>query len=643
MSNQQVKRLNYTSVSISNDELNTSNRRLNAKTTIGRHNLIKPKFNSENKHQKLMYEKSSNKGSNTNLSRIIKNKNLYNQSNSSLNKTLKADANVTVSQDNLIDLKNNRAILSTITNKNLSKFDRKSSASNQIISKSQSTSLSNPTLFRSKSTPNLNQKKISSNLSINEIIKLNKNDLKSSQSIATKNLIPKNQYESIENLEKTTKKSKKGQIFKYNNVSSFSTIWNNQKFLYYNIQEIMFSLNVLSTLALFGLSIWINADERFIILASLSNALIYSSFNRLIGILPFICISICIFGLCVDFSNIVLHIFVKRFLDNHDDQIIKKIINNQKTLAEIAERNVPNKLKSLKLRGKIIYTMKSTLRNIRIITLLNSFAYVFVFISVLFFIGIYLHFLSHKIINYQLSQSLIKLIREYEKQQIIIINQMDEIQKTIKNVATNTIEEVLINKLNTKFECCHYQNPFQFGELAPISCNFKSGCLRPLQEFVWEYLYFTVIIFLTIASLKTCIIFVLLLNFRVILTNRLFKKLYEIDIRKYRLKFQELNPEENKDAGDNEDEDEMKQKFAKLQEIRNKKFEQLQREEEEEFLRKEKEEIELNLFLENEKRQEAYEILLLKQKRFDEYHYQQLQRKIQLQHFLDRREANFED
>jgi len=656
MNSESIKGLNYTNVTISNEALNDSRKNNQLHRQI---NPIQTKVNlNKNKYgakQKLMYEKSTNKGSNTNLNRIIRNKNLNHQSNSSLNKiqnTIQttADSDVKIPRtrpNNSFRPKHKQAQKSntrgqiSASNQSLNKIRQKSLSSqglNQVLQKS----TSNQCLIRSKSTSNLENKKFSSDSSLNQKTKtkLNKNPTKSISNLSTSSKINSSLYESIDYSVKIPNESNK-KAFQDENAFSFSSIWNNQKFLYYNIQEIMFSLNIISTLIFFSLSIWINVDERFKIVTSLSNNLIYSSFNRLIGILPFICLTISCMTLLIDLSNLVLHNYVKRFLNNHDDKLIKKILINQKILAKMSEDTVSNKLKSLKLRSKIIFTKRSTLRSIRVLTYMNSSIYILI-IAAIFFIGIYLHFLSDQIINFQLSQTLVKLIREYEKQQLLILNQLNEIQMKIKNVAIGTIEENLINKLNLKFQCCHYTNPFQYGELVPPSCIFNNGCLRPLQEFLWEYLYYSVIAFLALASFKTCTLFVSLFNFRVILVSRLFKKLYEVDIRKYRLIYQELLnfPEDLQIAEEEDDEFKRKEKFAKLQEIREKKFEQLQKEEEEELLRKEREETELNEFLENEKRQEAYEKILIKQKRWDEYNYQQLQRKIQLQHFLDRNSDN---
>ena len=293
----------------------------------------------------------------------------------------------------------------------------------------------------------------------------------------------------------------------------------------------------------------------------------------------------------------------------------------KKMLAEISEKIAPKNLESLKLRNKIMFTMRRALNSIRSLTYMYSFIYVVVILSIMFFIGIYLHFLSEKVINYQLSQTLYK----------------------IQNYAATKVEEELLTKLNFNFECCSYPISNKYNQLSQSNCSFSRGCLRPLQEFMWEYLYFSVVIFLAIASFKLCIILVSVFNFRVILVSRLFKKLYEVNVRKYRFKYQELNCPDEEEGDDDEDEIQTKERYVKLQEIREKKFEMLQKEEDEELLRKEREEAEINKFLEAEKKQEAYEMMLLKQKRFDEYQYQQLQRKIQLQHFLERNENNFED
>ena len=534
----------------------------------------------------------------------------------------------------------------TSSNQSLNR-PRAKSVSNTSLSKTlvkpKQNASSNKSLVSTGSNPSLPRiKKTQSGQSLTQKSKSSKTSKKSNS-----NLYESLDY-SIEKLNGPPQISNKSPKEATKRVFAFTTMWKNQKFLYFNIQEALFVLNLLSTLTILGLSIWINIDARFVFVSGMSNRLIYSSFNRLIGILPFVCLLISCVAMFVDACNFVLHIFIKSFLNNHDDRKIRRILVNQKTLAKMVEANVTSKLACLKLRNKIVYRMRNTLRSIRSLTYMNTFIYVFVLLGAMYFLGIYLHFLSDVIINYQLSQTLMKLIKEYEAQQITILNQMT-LQTRTRNVATGSVEEQLVNQLNVVFACCHYQNPFQYGELAPANCDFSRGCLRPLQEFMWDYLYFSVIIVLFVASFKFCIQFVWMFNFRVVLVNRLFRKLYEVDVRKYHAIYEELSfPDEENPLGDTNDDDDdeddeilTKEKYAKLQEIREKKFEQLQKEEEEEQMRKEKEEEELSKFLENDKRQEAYELMLLKQNRIDEYRYEQAQRKMQLQHYLDRKENNF--
>ena len=113
----------------------------------------------------------------------------------------------------------------------------------------------------------------------------------------------------------------------------------------------------------------------------------------------------------------------------------------------------------------------------------------------------------HNITSIQLSQTLKKLIKVYEGQQTdIILNSRRPSGQGVFVVGSvvvggpasassnaigggKTLEETLIDEISVSFQCCNYLNPYQFGELAPASCNFGRGCLKPLQEFTWNFLY----------------------------------------------------------------------------------------------------------------------------------------------------------
>ena len=498
--------------------------------------------------------------------------------------------------------------------------------------------------LKSNSNPNLSAK-TQSNSNLNKSISVSKSSIISSK------LDNKNVSEIYETIDYENERLSKSSSKKSEEKSKilFRNMWLNQKRLYLNIQMLFLIFNLISTLVFIGFSIWINIDERFLIFTNLSNRMLYSSFNRLIGYLPYVCLVIGGLDFFVDFNNFLLHFFIKRFLNAHDEKQINYILNNQKILAQMSLSNLNNAPKSLRLRGIIRYSIRKTKRSIRFVTLVNVFFYIFILIAAKMFLGIYIHELSYNILNYQLPNTLLKLVKEYEKQQISELTKNDMIIYKMRNVPTYSTEEKLMDSINIQFECCNYQNPYQFGDMAPGSCNFKQGCLNPMQEFMWNYLYFGVIIFLTTAAFKLCCLFILVMNFKIILMNRLIRKLYNVDVRKYRTYYKELNSSDDSDVNDvgdkknvdlNEDDDgdddEDKQtKLAKLREIREQRYEMLQKEEEEENIRKQKEEEELNRFLEQEKRQDAYELVLIKQKRFDELRYQQRQRRLQQQHFYD--------
>ena len=107
-------RLNYTNVTVSNEKLNEPNS-ASRSLVPNRMQPTKPNGSTQNLTQiqpfKPTYEKSNIKGSNTNLNRIIKNKNLNSQSNTSLN---------TLTNQSYTSLNNKPLIPRTITTSNTS-------------------------------------------------------------------------------------------------------------------------------------------------------------------------------------------------------------------------------------------------------------------------------------------------------------------------------------------------------------------------------------------------------------------------------------------------------------------------------------------------------------------------------------------
>lgn len=99
---------------------------------------------------------------------------------------------------------------------------------------------------------------------------------------------------------------------------------------------------------------------------------------------------------------------------------------------------------------------------IKTYTLMTHLFYIFIVITLQLFIASYLMANFHLILNYQIPQTLVKLLREFDKK-------------------TSEKEVELVSIMHRTFSCCHYQTPYQFGDLKPSECDQNQGCLRPIQ------------------------------------------------------------------------------------------------------------------------------------------------------------------
>lgn len=106
--------------------------------------------------------------------------------------------------------------------------------------------------------------------------------------------------------------------------------------------------------------------------------------------------------------------------------------------------------------------LQQVIAYVKTYTLMTHLFYIFIIVTLQLLIASYLIVNFNLILNYQTSQTLIKLLREYEKQ-------------------TSEKEIKLVEMMHRVFKCCHYQNPYQFGDLSPPECNKTQGCLRPIQ------------------------------------------------------------------------------------------------------------------------------------------------------------------
>jgi hypothetical protein len=402
--------------------------------------------------------------------------------------------------------------------------------------------------------------------------------------------------------------------------SVFSKEWHSSKRLYLNIQISFIGINFLITLILLSLSIWINIDRRFLLLSSLGN-ISYSSLNRIIGLLPLVSLMIFSLSFILDLSHLFLFAYVKKFLNSHDQSQIDEILNNQKLVLKLNYET-----KHLQLRSQIRKQIKVVLTSLRLLHYMIAAFYFVVVLGTQFFIALFIHFNFDLIINYQLSTTIRKIVKEYEKKQIEFLNKLDTMIISFRYIETKSLEEHLIDEMNINFECCNYQNPFQFGDLAPASCNYERGCLKPIQTFTWNLLYYLVLILLVTAGLRFCFQFILWFNYKILLTGKLINGLYEYDLKNYEFDENEENELEEK---------EKLKKELRLKQIRlNKELELQKEEEEEERLAKQKED-DYQKFLQQERIQDEYEKMLEKQHRFEELKLEKLKRKLQAEHLID--------
>jgi hypothetical protein len=443
--------------------------------------------------------------------------------------------------------------------------------------------------------------------------------------------------------------------------------WTRQQTTFLGVQIFLLYFNLLISLTMLGLAIWINVDQRFVLIAQLANRLLYTSLNRIIGLMPLVLLFIYSFCLLFELSQLFTFFYMKRFLKSHDLAMLNRILNNQKALVINAtsveekkdqleplvnKKSGKDHSRNVRLRIKIRHHVKLVLRSVRILNYMPIFVYIFILFAAQMFISLYIHFNFRHILSYQLPQTLIKLIREYEQQQLELLTKSDPMIVRYKNVKTNSLDEHFIDKMHSEFDCCNYQNPYQFGELAPASCRVQRGCLNPIQDFVWHYLYILVLALWLVSSLKFCIQILLGLNFKWIFVNRLIHKLYDMNIKRH-----VINENGNDDDDDEEENDEIPQvkkeytdyqreeeeederekeaKRRRHEEIRRNKELALELEEEAERLQAERKEKELQKQRELNLKQERYERMLIEQNRLDELKYQQFIRHLELQNFMN--------
>jgi hypothetical protein len=424
----------------------------------------------------------------------------------------------------------------------------------------------------------------------------------------------------------------------------FMSEWERQKRLYLNLQLVFLTINFVLTIVRLGLSVALYAGIRIGILADMANKLLYSSFSKFIGFLPLLFLFINTVSFFVDISRFFTHGYILNLLDSHTRLKIERILNNQKDLYVLKQLNtdtIESELHHLRLRNRITRYLKKILVNLKAVTFMSYFIYLAI-IAVQFIIGLVLHFQLDYIVSYQLPQTLIKLTREFESQQLALLTKSDTLFLKFENVITGTLEENLVNSINIYFECCNYQNPFQYGDLAPHTCNYDRGCLKPMQEFTWNYFYSAVVIVLFLASIKFLVEIILAMNFNVILLKRLLMGVYSANMD-FILMSMDLHEASSKASskeainidirGERDD-----PATKRLLSIRRAKEAQLEKEDLEEEARR-REETQMKLLSAQEKRQKAHEKMLYEQGRFEELEQERYRRRLQNQFVIIQKET----
>lgn len=380
---------------------------------------------------------------------------------------------------------------------------------------------------------------------------------------------------------------------------------------YLNIQFFTICVNFAFTLALFSLSVWINFGGRFRFLNSVTNRIIYSALYRILGLYPPII-------LCLNSVEVLLNViqFVEYF---HVARYLNTSLKSLRTSNDGMRLLMARKYIGTDARRErvIVY--------VKVYTFMVHFVYIFVMLSFKIFVAVF--FLVHfkRMLTYQLPLTMVKIIREYERIKLDEFNHnlLDFGMTSANATSGQALEVKLVDLMHVQYQCCNYQNPYQFGDLTPTSCNLAQGCLRPVQDFVWNYLYFSIVVLLFTAGVKICIQLIFLLNFYLLFLRKIMYKMNRIA--------------ENGDADDEEDEAASGEAKRRLLEIRRQKEAKLALEEQIEEERRLREEQEMKRLLELERLQDEYELNLFKQKRFDELKNEQLKRRLEYQHLNEKK------
>jgi hypothetical protein len=248
--------------------------------------------------------------------------------------------------------------------------------------------------------------------------------------------------------------------------------WYKNKKFYYAFQILCLSSNILCSLSVLGLSIWLSVDDRFRFLAKLANDITYSSVNlQFFDNLLSLCYYIAIISLAINLIFVILFIKSRNFLENY-----------------------PNNANLHKNMKPFISRVKSYKAFASIITYTSISLYGFFIIVFELYIFVWFRCNQYELVNNDIPSTLWKLVKEYE-------------------IHKDYIEEDLVIRMQKSFDCCHYSSPFQFG---PEICNQERACLVPIQFYTF--------------NLSNTLVLFYLLNF---ILNIIFQILHLINFKEF--------------------------------------------------------------------------------------------------------------
>ena len=285
--------------------------------------------------------------------------------------------------------------------------------------------------------------------------------------------------------------------------------WAKYTNLFYSIQILCLSSLFICTLSLTVLSLWLNFNPKYQLINKLANGIAYTTLNKLvIGYFNYTCAIISFLSFMLDFVQVYLFLKTHRFLNKYKKRFNNVLYNNNNNnLDDESMSQMP-----LKVRNNLI--TRKFRRKIRLFKILYEFVsilyntvYIVFVIAVKFLLGIWLERSINEITNNQIPMTLWKLYKEFEG---LIANGTE--------IGSQELE--LVSYMQTKFDCCHYLNPYQYNTYKVLDCNLRTGCLKIVQFFYINTFYYVLIFLLLNASINFLILVLQFVNFKFILVKQ---------------------------------------------------------------------------------------------------------------------------